>query len=451
MRTQARRRNLETPLWRGHLRPASTALILVAVLFSAATAARPQEAETAKPPSYSVLYAFTGGADGSDYNTLAPYDKGLIQDHEGNLYGTAFAGGDVTGGEFSPCSSFGCGVVYKLTPKGKETVLHAFTGSPDGSAPEPGLVHDEKGNLFGVTIFGGSAPMASGTVFKVTTGGNETVLYSFTGGPDGGYPAAALLRGDDGYFYGTTGSGGLPDCFFGGCGVVFKIDAAGKETVLYSFTGGADGGKPFAGLVRDHEGNLYGTASEGGSGNGVVFKLDCSGKETVLHSFSGGDGGSNPETGLVRDDDGNLYGVAGGGHYGQGIVYKLDPKGKFKVLYAFTGGTDGALPQGRLTLVGKNLYGNAYYGGNVEPDCFAGCGVVFKIDPAGNETVLYSFTGGAEGSNPYGRLLHADDGTFYGITGFGGDVPMGPSSPCPNGCGVVFKLQIGERCGEDGF
>lgn len=420
------------------------ALAVAGMLLFGATGAQPQENPPAKPPAYRVVHAFTGGADGSDYDTLAPFDLGLIGDSRGNVYGTTPAGGDVTGGEFSPCGEFGCGVVYKLDANGKQTVLHAFTGPPDGSAPVLGLVRDQEGNLYGVTIFGGSAPMASGTVFKVSPNGTETVLYSFTGGPDGGLPWAGLVRGEDGDLYGTASSGGAPDCFGGGCGVVFKLDKTGKETVLYSFTGGEDGGRPLAGLIRDEEGNLFGTALFGGHfGQGVVFKLDPNGKETVLHSFAGANDGTAPTVGLARDEEGNLYGAANGGMFNWGVAYKVDHKGNFSVLHAFTGGAEGGVPQGRLLLAGGKLYGTNYYGGNIETDCY-GCGVVFQLDRTGKETVLYSFIGGVAGWGPYGRLLEQEDGTLYGVTGFGGDFTMGVSSACPEGCGVVFRIKPAE-------
>jgi uncharacterized repeat protein (TIGR03803 family) len=166
----------------------------------------------------------------------------------------------------------------------------------DGSGPDYGtLIRDSAGNLYGTTVAGGAAGN-NGTVFKLGTAGAETVLYTFTGGADGGQPYAGLIRDRAGALYGTTFKGGITTgtCFQGGCGVVFKLDMTGAETVLHSFTGGADGGYPNAGLVRDSAGNLYGTALEGGiitgacgvGGCGVVFKLDTSGIETVLYRFT---------------------------------------------------------------------------------------------------------------------------------------------------------------------
>jgi uncharacterized repeat protein (TIGR03803 family) len=423
-------------------------LALAAVLLSPAVV-RAQDEANSKTPAYSVVHAFTGGSDGSQYNTLAPFDPGMtremMRDTDGNLYGTAYAGGYFSS-EFGPCP-FGCGVVFKLDKSGNESVLHAFTGSPDGAVPTEGLVSDDYGNLYGTTISGGSSPMEAGTVFKVDRNGKETVLYSFTDGPDGGLPWSGVIRDGEGNLYGTTSSGGIPDCFAGGCGVVFKLDPSGKETVLYTFTGGADGGKPTAGLTRDHEGNLYGVTPFGGaSGNGVVFKVDCEGKETVLYSFKGAPDGADPTTALVRDEQGNFYGTTeNGGSSNGGTVYKLDRNGKETVIYNFTGGTDGAGPSGRLLRHHDDLYGVTYFDGTPEPGCVDTCGVVFKLDKNGKFSVLYSFQGGALGSNPQGGLVE-DKGALYGITGFGGDIGQ-PN--CPAGCGVVFKLKTAEECDHD--
>jgi uncharacterized repeat protein (TIGR03803 family) len=194
------------------------------------------------------------------------------------------------------------------------TVLHRFTGN-DGSFPEAGLVRDAAGNLYGTTLNGGDQNCSGGcgSVFKLDKTSKETILYSFTGGSDGEYPNAGLVRDEAGNLYGTTVAGGVsgtgcPE--YTTCGVVFKLDTTGKETVLYTFTGGADGGTSYARLVRDSAGNLYGTTAGGGAfASGVVFKLDATGHETVLHTFTGGADGGLPYAGLVRDSAGNLYGA----------------------------------------------------------------------------------------------------------------------------------------------
>ncbi len=404
------------------------------------------------PPTYSVLYTFTGGTDGGGTGD-SPFPV-LVRDEDGNLYGTRVAGGDLS------CPYYfqpGCGVVFKLDRSGNESVLYSFTGGADGNGPSAALLRDRHGNLYGTTFIGG---LGAGVVFKVDRMGNETVLYTFTGGADGASPYSNLIRDEDGNLYGTAPDGGSF-----GRGVVFKLNVAGNETVLYSFTGHADGRGPYAGLVRDEDGNLYGTTAFGGQGCrpfgcGVVFKLDPNGNETVLYSFTGGADGGTPWAGLIRDEEGNLYGTGAaggdlsgcsiGGGFGCGVVFKLDPHGNQTVLYSFTG-TDGYFPYAVLVRDEKgNLYGTTESGGDLSGCGGSGCGVVFKLDRSGKQTVLYSFTGTADGAFPEGLLLDKK-GTLYGITENGGDF----SGPCTYGCGVVFKLSVcdghdgNEDCGDN--
>jgi uncharacterized repeat protein (TIGR03803 family) len=284
--------------------------------------------------------------------------------------------------------------VFKLYASGLEMGIHTFEGGfqepPDGANPRAGLIRDKSGDLYGTTNFGGghSCPGGGcGTIFKVSKG-KEAVLYSFSG-PDGANPQAGVIRDAQGNLYGTTFSGGSGAvCGGTGCGVVFELDSTGKETVLYSFLGQADGGGPLAGLLRDSTGHLYGTTIGGGaSGAGTVFKLNKVGKETVLYSFKGGADGVSPEAGLIRDSAGNLYGTTayGGGTAcfgGCGTVFKLDTTGAKTVLHTFTGGTDGALPEADLAQDSAgNLYGTTYNGGGT--GCGgAGCGVVFEVSVA---------------------------------------------------------------------
>ena len=195
-------------------------------------------------------------------------------------------------------------------------VLYEFTGGADGKWPRAGLIQDQQGNLYGTTWYGGSFDF--GTVFKLEPSGKLTVLHSFDG-VDGMWPIAALVQDAAGSLYGTTTNGGTPErggCLHG-CGTVFKIDASGKYSVLYAFTGGADGGQPQATVILDGEGNLYGTTPGGGTsgycdeynGCGVVFKLDQHGQESVLYTFTGKTDGATPSGGLVSDSVGSVYGV----------------------------------------------------------------------------------------------------------------------------------------------
>jgi uncharacterized repeat protein (TIGR03803 family) len=212
-----------------------------------------------------VLYRFTGGTD-----AFFP-TGGLTIDAHGNLYGTTTAGG-----------AYGLGTVYRVTPAGAETVLYSFTGQADGGYPRGIWLRDAQGNFYGTTAgggyFGRSCTTGCGTVFTITPDGRERVLYSFRGMPDGSAPSGGLIQDAEGNFYGTTELGGNP-ANFSGSGTIFKLTPAGKETVLYSFSGGADGAYPLAGLTMDQQGNFYGTTEEGGAsgfgslGFGIVFKL----------------------------------------------------------------------------------------------------------------------------------------------------------------------------------
>ena len=204
---------------------------------------------------YTVLYSFTGGVDGGQ--PLAP----LVRDSAGNLYGTAQSGG-----------SFNFGVVFKVSPTGQQTVLHHFTGKADGGYPTAGLIQDAAGNLYGTTSGGGVRCIASGTgcgvIFKLDPAGNETVLYRFTAGPDGAFPGGTLLRDNSGTLYGTAAQGGIAGACGGlGCGVVFEISATGQHRVLYTFTGGTDGGEPVIRQVTSterHHSEVY--PADAGSG-----------------------------------------------------------------------------------------------------------------------------------------------------------------------------------------
>jgi len=398
----------------------SGALALGAILVTAAIGT-----SAAQTYTYTVLHEFKGyPTDGAN-----PFQEHLIGDSAGNLYGTTASGG----------ASASQGVLFKLGSTG-ETVLYNFTG-PDGKYPYAGVIRDSAGNLYGTTYSGGAS--GYGVVFKLDTTGTESVLYSFTGGADGASPYAALLQDSAGNLYGTATGGGIGGCIPNGCGVVFKLDTTGTETVLYSFTGGTDGGYPGAGLIQDAAGNLYSTTFDGGaSGAGVVFKLDTTGTETVLYSFTRGADGGGPKAGLIRDSAGNLYGTTEfGGASGFGVVFKLGMTGTETVLYSFTGGADGAnFSAGLIADSAGNLYGTTASGG-ASSGCGGGCGVVFKLDTTGTETVLHSFTGGAGGAGPSGGLSQDSTGNLYGTAEYDGVFSGDDCKVSFLGCGVVFKLQ----------
>jgi uncharacterized repeat protein (TIGR03803 family) len=394
-----------------------------AVCILGATAAIASPAQT-----FSVLYSFRGQPDG------AQPTASVIADSAGNLYGMTEQGG-----------AYGYGAVFELKATGRETVLYSFKGKSDGGYPFYGsLLLDGAGNLYGTTAAGGlfnsiCPPEGCGVVFKLSPTGRERALYSFTGGSDGYRPASSLIFDAAGNLYGTTAYGGAdsscvdPDGFYG-CGVVFELSPSGVETVLHSFTG-ADGWNPVSGLIRDHAGNLYGTTEAGGDlsacgggGCGVVFKLDPTGVETVLYSFTGGSDGETPFPGVVQDPAGNLYGTteAGGdlsacGGGGCGVVFKVDPTGNETVLHTFSG-ADGEFPIGVVRVASGNLYGTTDGGGS------NGFGAIFKVSPAGVETLLYSLTN-SDGIDPEAGLLPYK-GYLYGTTSGGGTANNG----------VVFKL-----------
>jgi uncharacterized repeat protein (TIGR03803 family) len=316
-----------------------------------------------------VLHNFNG-PDGA-----TPYGN-LIMDAKGRLYGTTTYGGVTT--SCSGTGYAGCGVVFMLSA-GKETVLHRFTGGADGAWPVGGVVMDTRGSLYGTTNAGGSA--GGGVAFKLV-GTKETVLHSFTGGKDGNYLTAGLLMDAAGNLYGTDVFGGDIDCDYpDGCGVVFKL--TGKQlSVLYSFTGPPDGANPEASLLMDAVGNLYGTTADGGEGYnaGTVFELSRSGNERVLHRFRVNyrvqHDGVSPVSAVVRDAHGNTYGTTEeGGLDGDGVVYKITPDGKETILHSFCSAdcSDGAHPNALIIDVQGNLYGTAFGGG------VNGKGTIFKI------------------------------------------------------------------------
>jgi uncharacterized repeat protein (TIGR03803 family) len=398
-------------------------------------------------------------------------DAGVLVDKAGNVYAAVTFGGDKN---LSGCNGGGCGLVIKIDPSGKPTVLHRFTGKQDGGQPQATLIMDASGNLYGTTTVGGNdakcviyQPYGCGVVFKVAADGTFTVLYTFKGGSDGAFPVRSQLVLDKaGNFYGTTWNGGSknPECGYAegsGCGVIYKVDPSGTETVLYRFTGGADGAAP-DGLVQDAFGNLYGTAVQGGSGScttfvpagcGTVWKLDTKNHLTVLHNFAGSPSdGAYPYSGVIRDTQGNLYGVTVGGgdpacteESGCGVAFKVSASGKkFTVLHSFMpDGLDGFWPVGAPVLdKSGDLYGTTGWGGNFNQyPCTNGygCGVVFKIDKGNKETIVYGFKGEKDGGLPGNSSLDAE-GNIYGTTYEFGDMNGICGTDGITGCGTVFKI-----------
>jgi uncharacterized repeat protein (TIGR03803 family) len=358
------------------------------------------------------LYSFTGGIDGSGPKA------GLVQGSDGNFYGTTSAGVPPLGG--------GYGTVFKISTNGALTGLYSFTDRNDGAYPQAGLVQGSDGDFYGTTYAGGTYTNqygnGYGTVFKISTNGALTTLYSFTGASDGGQPEAALVQGSDGDFYGTTEYGFEP-----GVGSVFRISTNGAFTSLHSFTDGSDGGQPAAELVQGSDGNFYGTTEYGGTngGAGTVFKINTNGALTSLYSFTGDNNGSLPYAGLVQGNDGNFYGTTSHA----GTVFKISTNGALTSLYSFTGGNDGGDPLAGLVQGGDGYFYGTTYGASDTPPRIDK-GTVFKISTNGALTTLYSFTGLNDGGNPGAGLAQGSDGNFYGTTEYGGT----------NDNGTVFQI-----------
>jgi uncharacterized repeat protein (TIGR03803 family) len=369
-----------------------------------------------------------------NFRTLFSFDRTdgktpdtRLADIDGTLYGTTHSGG-----------ASDAGTVFRITMSGKENVLYSFKGGTDGDGPLADLL-DVNDTLYGTTAGGGAS--GHGTVFKIATSGTGyKSLYSFKGrkAEDGSFPGGGLVD-VDGTLYGTTVNGG-PGCPFSSlsyeCGTIFKITTFGKETVLYSFGGGVDGALPEADLLNVN-GTLYGTTASGGSsgcadpgGCGTVFKITTSGKETVLHSFGGRTDGSTPVAALLNVN-GALYSTTEtGGDPGCGTpcgtVFKITTSGKETVLYSFKGGSDGGSPVAGLANLKGTLYGTTVSGGGSGCADFSGCGTIFSITTSGKETVLHRFPKARVGivAGPQSGLTDVK-GTLYGTTSGGGAKAVG--------------------------
>jgi uncharacterized repeat protein (TIGR03803 family) len=403
-----------------------------------APGATPQNRPPAASSPYQTLYRF--------HPWTGTHPEAGLLDVNGVLYGTTTRGG-----------LSGMGTVYRISPSGLQKAIYRFRGGSDGSDPQSGLL-DVNGTLYGTTHSGGGSGcyygQGCGTIFSVTPSGTEKVLYAFKGGADGANPFAGLID-ERGTLYGTTFFGGGSACkssLGDGCGTVFSLTTSGQETVLHSFAGGSDGRWPEAELI-DVKGVLYSTTVEGGGscygsvGCGTVYSITPAGVEKVLYAFKAGSDGNDPQSGLI-DLNGMLYGTTSGGgqvgsncEYGNlcGTVYRISTKGAEKVLYHFADGSDGAVPQAGLIEVNGVMYGTTTTGGGTGSSCFApdgNCGTVYSITTSGAETVVYRFTGGTDGWDPVAPLTNVN-GTLYGTTKLGGRKDV-----CCRvyGFGTVFEL-----------
>jgi len=336
-----------------------------------------------------------------------------------------------------------------MTPDGSggwtEKVLHNFGTASDGRYPEAGLIFDGNGNLYGAT--GGGGTHTRGTVFELTPDGSggwtEKVLHNFGSGDDGAEPNSSLIWDNAGNLYGATGQGGTHGVS-GGAGTVFEMtpngDGSWTEKVLHNFGSGMDGLNPKAGLIFDAAGNLYGTTYYGGThSSGTVFELtpngDGSWTEKVLHNFGSGMDGQYPWAGLIFDAAGNLYGTTadGGSHGRGGIVFEMSPDGSGgwteKILHNFNSGKDGGFPEAGLIFDGNgNLYGTTGAGGSLN------WGTAFEMTPDGSggwtEFLLHNFGIGNDGRSPYSGLVFDNAGHLYGTTNAGSTY----------GEGMVFEI-----------
>ena len=365
------------------------------------------------------------------------------------------------------------GLTVVASPKAQAQtyqVIHTFTGGGDGAAPQAGVTLDAAGNLYGTTYSGGAG---YGTVYRLKRSGSNWLLnplYTFAGGSDGANPTANIVSGPNGLRYGTTYDGGGSGCSGSGCGTVFSLRPSASaprsvlapwtETVLYRFSGGADGEHPAGNLVFDAAGNAYGTTygNPATSSYGTVFKITPGGMFSTLYSFcsqSNCADGAAPYAGLVKGTDENFYGTteAGGTSNacedypaGCGTVFKITPSGTLTTLYSFcslANCADGELPTaGLIQATDGNFYGTTYTGTPTSPSY----GVAFKITPTGTLSVIYSFCSQrncTDGAAPFAALFQASDGNFYGTTKFGGVNDACVEGGSEVACGTLFKLTPG--------
>jgi uncharacterized repeat protein (TIGR03803 family) len=353
----------------------------------------------ANAQTVSVVYTFDGS------NASQGPEGTPAQGRDGKLYGTAYG--------------LTSGAIFRLATNGPLNQLFALNGT-NGANPSSGVTLANDGSFYGTTIFGGTAGV--GVLFKLTPGGNYTVLHDFAGGADGGYPEGRPIQASDGNLYGTTH--GLP----GSC-TVYKYTQSGTYSIVATLAS-TDGSGPEGPLLQGSDGNLYGTASQGGAnGFGTVFKMTTTGTVLSHYSFTGRGDGAGAVGGLIQGADGNFYGMAGGGgKYSFGTIFKMTPKGAFSTLYSFHGALgDGAFPNsGLVQATDGNLYGSTTSGG------VNGFGTLFQISTTGAYKLLYSFQA-TTGEVPLGALLQDTNGAFYGTAAGGG----------ANEYGTIFSLDMG--------
>ncbi|HUZ93618.1 MAG TPA: choice-of-anchor tandem repeat GloVer-containing protein [Edaphobacter sp.] len=410
-------------------------------------------------PSITILHSFNHTTEGAN-PWAAP-----VFGSDGNLYGVTEAGGDLSCGYIS--SLAGCGTIYKSDTSGNVTTLYSFSGT-DGAYPVASLTQTPSGVWYGTTVYGGlntsecaaggtSTPAGCGTVFNFSAAAGFTSIYSFGpfSSPLGVGPDASLAEDSSGVLYGANEVGANTSCTGtlgavaqSGCGSIFSVDTSNAFAPLHTFSG-SEGAYPAGGLLRLSDGDFYGTTAGGGVltcssyatlGCGTVFQMAASGAIKTLHSFTEQDG-AFPDAALISGTDGSVYGTtlfggttacSGGAPWqGCGTIFKIDAAGNFTLLHSFSG-PDGAYPAQLMQASDGYFYGTTEGGGDAS--CAGrygpGCGTVFRMDSFGNVTILYSFTGQSDGSWPESALIQGPDGSLYGTTAYGG----------VNDDGVIFRI-----------
>ena len=386
-----------------HIQKVSSFSIAILALIFAFTFA------TAQAQTFKVLHEFNGELSDNRQLDGANPVGGLVRDAAGNLYGTTVNGGN------------GQGVLFKIDNTGQETVLFTFHGF-DGEVPATPLLLDRTGNLYG-TADGGPGGGLIFEIAQDGVETQLFDFHGGLATRPPAVPIGGIFMDKSGNIFGTTFFGGKGACQFGSCGSIVRLDSAHKLHVLHNFSGGADGSRPFGPLVQDAAGNLYGIAQQGGNGTcpgfpssefqetgcGTVFKITTKGVLTVLHTFTGGALGAIPQAGLLLDAAGNIYGTTlHGGTRDFGTVFKISANGTYSVLHKFTG-KDGSFPNGSLVAdAGGNLYGTTQFNGS------STLGKVYKLSPTGKLTVLHSFTGGDDGATPLSGVILDAAGNIYG-------------------------------------
>ncbi|HKT87969.1 MAG TPA: choice-of-anchor tandem repeat GloVer-containing protein [Candidatus Sulfotelmatobacter sp.] len=388
---------------------------LAVALIASLAATRPAVAQ-----SETVLYNFCSLANCADGKEPL---RNIVRDSQGNIYGTTAAGGQ-----------FGVGVLYQVSPSGVETVLHHFGSTADDGQGPYGLVADSQGNLYGTTFSGGTHVFqgaSGGTAFKMTPDGTYSILYNFGAtSTDALHPSAGLTVDAKGNLYGVSEYGGANNY-----GTIFKLTPTGKETVLHSFNNDrVDGYLPFEELTLDRKGNVWGVSTYGGKRDqGIIFEVSASGVYSIRFNFgSSYSGVGGPESNITFDIAGNLYGTATS--YGlahMGGVYEIT-RGSTSiwtenVLASFTS-SEGFFPEAGVTSDSAgNLYGTAVSGGT------SGNGTAYELTSDGQLITLFNFDY-THGSTPDTNLLLDSAGNLYGTTPYGG------TSNTTSGGGVLYEI-----------